>query len=82
MGLTHPLNFGRRVRVLGGMLGQLKTNPRMRKELEDSGYSPYQIPSWVSQLLPSTGPLNETPVPRGTPKVTVATKSPQGTSDK
>ena len=37
---------------LGGLIGQLKSNPKMRRELEVLGYTSGQIPAWVMPLTP------------------------------
>jgi hypothetical protein len=54
-------------------MSQLKVNPRVRRQLEDLGYTPEQIPDWV---VASTAPssLGETPAPAGAPRVGGATR--------
>jgi hypothetical protein len=45
---------------LSGMVGQMKNNPKMRRELEDLGYTSQQIPGWVAPSVSST-PLSDAP---------------------
>jgi hypothetical protein len=65
--------IGINAQALGGMIGQLKTNAKMRRDLEDLGYTPKQIPDWVAAGVAPT-PLVETHVLTGSPRVGVATK--------
>ena len=62
------------VQTLGGLMGQLKNNPKIREELTAAGFLDDQIPSWVAKPLDTSKEVPEQLAPASTPTTAKARK--------